>query len=822
MIRSSLIISLMLFTFSSIGAENNFYVTQTFFVGEKVKIFNENRGSAVVMLENGELYLMNKQLEFTNITNSFDPQVLSDITCIEAINENTFYLGTATHSLYLYENGNVIALTELNPELPLEINSIDFYGGNIWYDGKVLLTTSNTTYISSDLKTFQEFEFTAYSTNVTLMGDRNIAVLPEGENRCSRISSNFLGLYSQYSSTVLFPIAENDTLDFESLNDFAVLRGFGGSFPYGYFAHYATDFGIYAQHISNCSDYFILHFDNAEVHDLEVITGRGLLRNSMFAASDSGLLWLEFESYADVSNPEYFYFDGIDSAFIVDYSRFHNHIWVGTNDGLKILTDDLLNRESFTPEPFQFDTLDFCASEGYSFNVPLNDQLDIQWYRDGILIEGAISSSIHSDVPGHYSVIYNEYDQDTLDIAYLRLDSTFTMFLLDQEYKLCPGENKPILRAINGYDGDHEYKWFSVERGLESDWNNPYHTAENGGNYYFTATNCNEYTYISDTVFVHESPLTQPYFDNQEPPTLCEGDTLFASGIEHAVTFQWRVEHQEIENHNKPYFIPTSEESGDDIYLTIYDEYGCSLSTSTTIGHVYKTPYLSEEDLTQFICSSLDQVGLWLPDEYGAVFDWEGEKNGSLNPVGVGIYPITVTNGVCPEFTGEVDVRLFNPFPDYKDVVYVLIGDTLKIPIDSSQPPGFWNSSVKIDETESFLYVTSEQEDILFPSITYSDQCYLVLNFEVRFVDEILGTRHQSTINVYPNPATNFIIIEDQNQSINTISLFDLQGKQYLKTQLDNTSKSLITLPKDLKKGTYLINIYWIDGDFITRKILIE
>tara|TARA_Y100001972_G_C7661529_1_gene333732 strand:- start:619 stop:3087 length:2469 start_codon:yes stop_codon:yes gene_type:complete len=822
MIKSPLIISFTLLAYFLMGAENNLYVTQTFFEGEKVKIFNENRGSAVVMLENGELYLMNKQLEFTDITSSFDPEVLLDITCIESVNEHTFYLGTATHSLFLYEDGNVIALTELNPELPLQINSVDFYAGNIWYDGKVLLATGGTTYISSDLKTFQEFEYTSNPTNVTLLDSRNKAILPDGENRCSGISSNYLGLYSQHSSAVGFPIAENDTLDFERLNDFAVLRSFGGSFPFGYFACYATDFGIYAQHMSSCSDHFILHFDNTEVHDLEIVAGQGLLRNSMFAASDSGLLWLEFESYANVSNPEYFLFDAIDSAYIVDYSRFHNHLWVGTNDGLKIITDDLLKRESFTPEPFEFDTLDFCATEGYSFSVSLNDQLDIQWYRDGTPIEGAISTVIHSDIPGHYSVIYNEYENDTLDVAYLRLDSTFNMFLLNQEYKICPGENKPILRAINGYDGDHEYRWFSVERGLESDWNNPYHTAENGGNYYFTATNCNEYTYVSDTVFVHESPLTQPYFDYQDRPTLCEGDTLFASGIEQAVTFQWRVEHQEIENHNKPYFIPTSEESGDDIYLTIYDEYECSLSTATTIGHVYKTPILSEEDLTQFICSSMDQVGLWLPDEYGAEFDWEGEKNGSLNPVGVGIYPITVTNGVCPDFTGEVDVRLFDPFPAYKEVIYVLIGDTLKIPIDPSQPPGFWNSTVKIDDTESFLYVTSDQEDILFPSITYSQQCFLELHFEVRFVDEILGVEHQENIKIYPNPAVDYIIIENKNQAINAMSLLDLQGKQHMETRIDSSGKSLIPLPNSLKKGTYLINLFQINGNVQTRKILIE
>ncbi|MEQ8878974.1 MAG: T9SS type A sorting domain-containing protein, partial [Cyclobacteriaceae bacterium] len=458
----------------------------------------------------------------------------------------------------------------------------------------------------------------------------------------------------------------------------------------------------------------------------------------------------------------------------------------------------------------------------YSFNVPLNDQLDIQWYRDGILIEGAISSTIHSDVPGHYSVIHNEYENDTLDIAYLRLDSTFTMFLLDQEYKICPGENKPILSAINGYDGDYEYKWFSVERGLESDWNNPYHTAENGGNYYFTATNCNEYTYISDTVFVHESPLTQPYFDYQNRPTLCEGDTLFVSGAEQAVTFQWRVEREDVENYNKPYIIPTTENSGDDIYLTIFDGYGCDLSTSTTIGSVYKTPFLSQEDLTQFICSDVDFIGLWLPGEYGAEFDWEGEKNGSLNPIGAGTYPIRVTNGVCPDFTGEVDVRLFDPFPAYKEVIYVLIGDTLKIPIDPSQPPGFWNSTVKIDDTESFLYVTSDQEDILFPAITYSQQCYLELNFEVRFVEEILGLDDQNNLNIYPNPAKSYIIIDTKNLEFNSLSLIDLQGKQYLETQINGSGKSLITLPGNLTKGTYLINLFQTNGDILSRKIMVE
>ncbi|MEQ8551909.1 MAG: hypothetical protein RIC06_00310 [Cyclobacteriaceae bacterium] len=203
--KALLIISFMLFAYFLMGADNNFYITQTFFEGEKVKIFNENRGGAVVMLENGELYLMNKQLEFTNITNSFDSQVLSDITCIEVVNEHTFYLGTATQSLHLYEEGNVTALNELNPEMPQQINSVDFFAGNLWYDGKVLISTSGTTYISSDLKTFQEFEYTSSSTNVTFLDSRYKAILPDVENRCNSISSNYFGLFSQSSSYCIFP-----------------------------------------------------------------------------------------------------------------------------------------------------------------------------------------------------------------------------------------------------------------------------------------------------------------------------------------------------------------------------------------------------------------------------------------------------------------------------------------------------------------------------------------------------------------------------------------------------------------------------------------
>lgn len=73
----------------------------------------------------------------------------------------------------------------------------------------------------------------------------------------------------------------------------------------------------------------------------------------------------------------------------------------------------------------------------------------------------------------------------------------------------------------------------------------------------------------------------------------------------------------------------------------------------------------------------------------------------------------------------------------------------------------------------------------------------------------------QKNIKIFPNPATNCFII-DANQSIITVSIYDITGK-LVKKSYQSTKIDVV----DLQKGIYILDIETVDGNMV-EKIIIE
>ena len=125
-----------------------------------------------------------------------------------------------------------------------------------------------------------------------------------------------------------------------------------------------------------------------------------------------------------------------------------------------------------------------------------------------------------------------------------------------------------------------------------------------------------------------------------------------------------------------------------------------------------------------------------------------------------------------------------------------------------------------------FEYTSSDTPDSLNIIVMSSDGRFTPVNGSLLFIDNLsfegLTTEFKEEkiesgqINIYPNPAKEFINIEGEN--IISFTLSDIHGKQICSNL--NTKKESIKL-NNLKSGIYFLNIMTIEG-FIMKKIVVE
>lgn len=168
-----------------------------------------------------------------------------------------------------------------------------------------------------------------------------------------------------------------------------------------------------------------------------------------------------------------------------------------------------------------------------------------------------------------------------------------------------------------------------MERGLEFETANStssYFYAEEAGNYYFIANNCNGFTYHSDTVLVEKSSLGDEYFSFNSNESFCEGDTVFIENSDPGVNFEWDISYADLEGYNESFLVMQEEYSCYNLHVRMIDEFGCTDNLYSIFGDIYPVPTLSEDQEEIYICEDEDFVYFDL--EEGLTASWAGFSDG--------------------------------------------------------------------------------------------------------------------------------------------------------------------------------------------------
>jgi hypothetical protein len=74
-------------------------------------------------------------------------------------------------------------------------------------------------------------------------------------------------------------------------------------------------------------------------------------------------------------------------------------------------------------------------------------------------------------------------------------------------------------------------------------------------------------------------------------------------------------------------------------------------------------------------------------------------------------------------------------------------------------------------------------------------------------------------VNIYPNPASNFITIESDNE-VKSIDVVDTRGRVVKHSVANNQLSQTINI-EDLSKGLYLVNVQFLNGEIVQNKIIV-
>ena len=240
-------------------------------------------------------------------------------------------------------------------------------------------------------------------------------------------------------------------------------------------------------------------------------------------------------------------------------------------------------------------------------------------------------------------------------------------------------------------------------------------------------------------------------------------------------------------------------------YLTAYDSFGCI--GSDTINVVINPLPFVDLGGDRLIC---DEESIILNAGDFSAYLWNDESTEqSLEVSSSGMYSVTVTDeNDCQAF----DVVNIN-FSDYPvaDFDYYVIEDMTIQFVDLSENAeiyswDFTGNGVEDSNFAGDIVYTYSSLGQYSAKLTVSNDCgensktksVIVLDIEKAMV---------SDIEIYPNPASEFLIIELYSESIlNTdISITDLSGKTILTKKL-NSLKTAVDI-KHLSPGLYLLNI---------------
>lgn len=184
----------------------------------------------------------------------------------------------------------------------------------------------------------------------------------------------------------------------------------------------------------------------------------------------------------------------------------------------------------------------------------------------------------------------------------------------------------------------------------------------------------------------------------------------------------------------------------------------------------------------------------------GNTYTWSnGSHNQIISPAITGIYSVTVTNNGCTG-TDEVSVAVNpNPTVNLGSDVVICSGCTETLDAGNLGATYLWSTgetTQTIDVTIAGTYTVT---------VTSADGCSDIDEIIVDVVSGIETNAIADKIELYPNPALNYVTISTSITGMYNIDIVDITGRIVLSIQTDKTQKELNI--SNLDKGVYLMRI---------------
>ena len=225
------------------------------------------------------------------------------------------------------------------------------------------------------------------------------------------------------------------------------------------------------------------------------------------------------------------------------------------------------------------------------------------------------------------------------------------------------------------------------------------------------------------------------------------------------------------------------------------------------------------------LCEEGDSVLIHnaFPGNY-AGFQWfnngvpvEGATDDSLWVTIPGMYTLTIWREECPEFGISSGVGPTITFMDAfileeEELIWATTGE-----FGQYEYQWYFNGEPieSPEETPWLLYKNEMENGIYYCEITNPDGCTKATE---EFVWSTLGISNLSNLNIkiFPNPMNDYFIFEGIDvELVETITLFDLSGKQVL--QVNPLSERINT--SSLPKGIYFVELRLKDGSMLSHKL---
>ena len=140
------------------------------------------------------------------------------------------------------------------------------------------------------------------------------------------------------------------------------------------------------------------------------------------------------------------------------------------NSGLGVSTIVSMLSGKITPKLNYSGTIDFCAVDGIRLSVsPDDNSLRYQWYRDGVAISGATSSTYTAPQAGaYYCTVSNGSCPSNSNTVSLRATGNITASIEASDLNVCPNTSVRFIATTNANNASYQWKKNGVNVGTNS------------------------------------------------------------------------------------------------------------------------------------------------------------------------------------------------------------------------------------------------------------------------------------------------------------------------------------------------------------------